>query len=277
MPPNILQKILETKRKEVQALLGRTSLDELKALARGAEPPRNFFSAVTAPPKRLVNLIAEVKKASPSAGVLRPDFDAVQIARQYEQAGAQALSVLTDEEYFQGDLAYIQAVKQAVSLPVLRKDFIIEPCQVHQSRAAGADAILLIAAAVPGGKLLDLMILSTELRMTVLVEVHGADELMQVRSMIGFPHAAYSLLGINNRNLETFETDLGATIRLTHLLEPATPVVSESGIKTRRDVERLAAAGVRAILVGETFMRSKDIPAAVDLLMGEMPGGDVEK
>jgi indole-3-glycerol phosphate synthase len=274
MPQNILHTILETKRKEVEQLTARYSLEQLKEQAAAAPPPRNFFSAVTKEPTRLLNLIAEVKKASPSAGVIREDFDPVDIARQYAEGGADALSVLTDEQYFQGHLDYLQAVRGAVSLPVLRKDFIIDASQVYQSRAAGADAILLIAAALSGGQLLDLMILATELRMTTLVEVHAADELMQIRSMIGFPHAAYSLLGINNRDLNTFRVDLKTTIRLTHLLENPLPVVSESGIKTRRDVERLKAAGVKAILVGETLMRSRDIAAGIDLLLGEAPGKD---
>jgi len=273
MSQNILQQILETKRKEVARLLERRSLDELKADAAAGPAPRNFFASVTRQPRRLVNLIAEVKKASPSAGVIRPDFDPVAIAKEYAAAGADALSVLTDETYFQGHLDYLRAVRAAVNLPVLRKDFIIDPAQVYEARAAGADAILLIAAALPGGQLMDLMILATELRMTVLVEVHGADELMQMRSMIGFPLAAYSLLGINNRDLSTFHTDINTTVRLTQLLgTPMPPVVSESGIKSRREVERLAAAGVRAILVGETLMRSESIANAIDLLLGEDRG-----
>ena len=268
--PNILDQILETKRKEVRQLLESHSLEELRERALQAPPARNFFAAVTKKPLRRVNLIAEVKKASPSAGVIREDFDPVAIARQYAAAGADALSVLTDEQYFQGHLDYLRHVRAAVDLPVLRKDFIIDASQVYQSRAAGADAVLLIAAAMPGGKLLDLMILATELRMTVLVEVHGVYELLQVRSMIGFPHAAYSLLGINNRDLTTFKVDLGTTLRLMQLLSGPVPVVSESGIKTRRDVERLWAAGVRAILVGQTLMQSGDVANAIDLLLGEL-------
>jgi indole-3-glycerol phosphate synthase len=183
--------------------------------------------------------------------------------------------VLTDEQYFQGSLDYLRAVRAAVDLPLLRKDFIIDASQVYEARAAGADAILLIAAALPVGQLMDLMILATELRMSVLVEVHGADELMQVRSMIGFPHRAYSLLGINNRDLTTFKVDINTTIRLAELAcdertihSADCPLVSESGIKTRADVERLAAAGVKAVLVGETLIRAGDIGAAVEELLG---------
>lgn len=269
MPQNILDAILETKRKEVEQLRAAASLDDLKAAAADAPPARNFFSAVTRKPSRLVNLIAEVKKASPSAGVIREDFDPVDIALQYASAGANALSVLTDEQYFKGSLNYLRMIRRQVSLPLLRKDFIIDPLQVYQSRAAGADAILLIAAALPPARLLDLMILSTELRMTVLLEVHEADELLSVRSSVGFPHASYGLLGINNRDLHTFNVDINTTIRLADLAGEDTPIVSESGIKTRRDVERLKAVGVKAVLVGETLMRSGDILAAIDELLGK--------
>lgn len=268
MNQNILHTILETKRKEVEALRRRYDLPAIAAAAAAAAPARNFFAAVSRTPRRLVNLIAEVKKASPSAGVIRPDFDPVDIARQYAAAGADALSVLTDETYFQGSLDYIGLIRQAVPLPVLRKDFIIDAFQVYEARAAGADAILLIAAALPVGQLMDLMILAAELRMTVLLEVHDADEVLRLRSLAGFPHAAYSLLGINNRDLTTFKVDLGTTTRLAELAVPGLPIVSESGIKTRQDVQRLAAVGVSAILVGETLMRSADIARAIDDLLG---------
>jgi len=268
MPENILHRILQTKRREVQDLRSRCPLEQMRRQAEATPKPRNFFSAVTARPRGLVNLIAEVKKASPSAGVICEDFDPVRIAEQYERAGAAALSVLTDRDYFQGDLGYIAAIKQRVNLPILRKDFIIDPYQVYQSRAAGADAILLIAAALPPGTLLDLMILATQLKLTTLVEVHGAEELMTVRSMIGFGHAAYSILGINNRDLTSFEVDLNTTLRLAELVDREIPIVSESGIRTRRDVEKLAKAGVKAILVGETLMRAGDVQAEVSDLLG---------
>ncbi len=272
MSQNILHTILETKRKEVEALRGRYDLAAMKAAAAAAPPARNFFSAVTKKPRGLVNLIAEVKKASPSAGVIRPDFDPVDIARQYAAAGADALSVLTDEQYFQGSLDYLVRIRQAVPLPLLRKDFIIDPFQVYEARAAGADAILLIAAALPVGQLMDLMILATELRMTVLMEVHDADEVLHLRSLAGFPHESYSLLGINNRDLTTFKVDLSTTMRLAELAVPGLPIVSESGIKTRQDVQRLRAVGTSAILVGETLMRAPSIAAAIaDLLGLELP------
>ena len=268
MRQNILEKIIKTKREEVRKLHEVWDEASLSAKAREGARPRNFFSAVTREPRRLLNLIAEVKRASPSAGVIRDDFDPVAIARAYEAAGADAISVLTDVEYFQGSLEYLSAVRDAVQLPVLRKDFIIDPYQVYESRAAGADAILLIAAALPVGHLMDLMILAAELKMTTLVEVHGADELLQVRSMIGVPHAAYSLLGINNRDLTTFKVDVGNTVRLAELAGEGVGIVSESGIRTRSDVMRLQAVGVKAILVGETLMRRADPAPAVEELLG---------
>jgi indole-3-glycerol phosphate synthase len=269
MRPTILDEIIETKRKEVADLRRRSDLQTLRQQAIDAPAPRNFYQAVTKKPRRLLNLIAEVKKASPSAGVIREHFDPVWIARQYAAAGADAISVLTDEKYFQGHIEYLRAVREAVSLPVLRKDFIIDPLQVYEARAAGADAVLLIAAALTLSELTDLSILATELRMTVLLEVHEADELMQVRPTLGFPHARYSLLGINNRNLHTFKVDLGTTLRLAELAEEGTPIISESGIKTRQDIQRLAAAGVKAVLVGETLMRQDDMAAAVQDLLGQ--------
>ena len=272
MTQNILHRILETKRKEVETRRRELDIEELKQRAADAPRSRNFFRALTKRPTRLLNLIAEIKKASPSAGVIREDFDPVAIARRYEAAGVDAISVLTDEHYFQGSLEYLTAVRQAVNLPVLRKDFIIDPYQIYEARAAGADAILLIAAAMAPGTLMDMMILAAELRMTSLVEVHDAGELLQIRSLIGFPHESYSLLGINNRDLTTFEVDVNTTIRLAGLVGADTPLVSESGIKTRRDVDRLADAGVRAVLVGETFMRCDDIAAGVDDLLGPIRG-----
>jgi len=263
-----LHAILETKRKEVEALHDRSDLGELKERARDAPRARNFFSAVTKNPRRTVNLIAEIKKASPSAGTICEDFEPRQIARRYVLAGADALSVLTDEKYFQGSLDHMRAVRDEVDLPVLRKDFIIDEYQVYESRCAGADAILLIAAALPGGKLLDLMILAREMRMTSLVEVHGADELLKVRSAIGFPHRAYSLLGINNRDLTSFQVDIGTTTRLAELAGEDVKVVSESGIRTREDVERVRAAGASAVLIGETLMRSDDVAKRVEELLG---------
>lgn len=256
----ILDQILATKREEIALRRKQTPVEALKETIATLGRPRNFFQAVTRRGKKPLNLIAEVKKASPSAGVIRKDFDAVRIAQAYADAGADALSVLTDEKYFQGHLNYIQAVRDAVRLPVLRKDFLIDPYQVYESRAAGADAILLIAECLETSRLIDLQILATELNMTCLIEVHDLDNLMRVRDqVIGFPHKSYSLLGINNRDLRTFKTDLGTTLRLAELVENRDVLISESGIDTRQDVQKLAEAGVRAVLVGESLMRSEDV------------------
>ena len=185
----------------------REPVEKLRERIASMERPRNFFHAVTDDPKnrkKCVNLIAEVKKASPSAGLIRSDFDPVAIASAYAAAGADAISVLTDEKYFQGKLDYIQQVRDAISLPVLRKDFIIDSYQVYESRAAGADAILLIAECLETSELIDLQILATELNLTCLIEVHDIENLMRVRDqVIGFPHRSYSLLGINNRDLRS--------------------------------------------------------------------------
>jgi indole-3-glycerol phosphate synthase len=210
-----------------------------------------------------------VKKASPSAGVIREDFDPVKIAQAYAAGGADALSVLTDEKYFQGHLSYIEQIRAAVRLPVLRKDFIIDPYQVYEARVAGADAILLIAECLETSELIDLQILATEMNMTCLIEVHDMDNLIRVRDrVIGFPHKSYSLLGINNRDLRTFKTDLGTTLRMAELVEDRQVLVSESGIDTNADVRKLAEAGVQAVLVGESLMRSDDIPGKIKSMFG---------
>jgi indole-3-glycerol phosphate synthase len=270
----ILDKIIQTKRSEVAQRSAATPLEKLKELAAAEPRPRNFFTAVTKPPLRALNLIAEVKKASPSAGVIREDFDPIAIARMYADAGADALSVLTDEQYFQGHLSYLKQIRAEVALPVLRKDFIIDEYQVYESRAAGADAILLIAECLETGKLIDLQILATELNMTCLIEVHDMENLIRVRDrVVGFPHRSYSLIGINNRDLRTFKTDLGTTLRLAELVENRDVLVSESGIHSPLDVDKLAAAGVSAILVGESLMRSDDITAKIHQLLGPLKPG----
>lgn len=267
---DILQQIVATKREEIAQRSATTSLAELKVRVKDLGRPRNFFAAVTTRTDKPLNLIAEVKKASPSAGVIRADFDPVQIAKIYEANGADAISCLTDEKYFQGKLDYIAQIKQHTKLPVLRKDFIIDPYQVYEARLAGADAILLIAECLGISQLSDLQILSTELNMTCLIEVHDLDNLIRVRDhLIGFPHKRYSLLGINNRDLRTFKTDLGTTLRMAELVEDRSVLVSESGINTHGDIQRLAKAGIAAVLVGESLMRSEDIGKKIrDLMLG---------
>jgi indole-3-glycerol phosphate synthase len=271
----ILEDIVKTKRQEIIQRQTAVSLDQLKETITTLGRPRNFFHAITQPPRKAMNVIAEVKKASPSAGVIRADFDPVQIARSYAAAGADALSILTDETYFHGKLEYIHTVRDVVKLPVLRKDFIIAPYQVYESRAAGADAILLIAECLETSQMIDLQILATELNLTCLIEVHDMDNLMRVRDhVIGFPHRSYSLLGINNRDLRTFKVDLGNTLRLAELVEDRSVLVSESGIRTREDVLKLAGAGVRAVLVGETLMRSEDVGGTMKELFAPIPKED---
>ncbi len=240
----------------------------MKEQVRSMPKCRNFYKAVTAPSERGINVIAEVKKASPSAGVIREDFDAVAIAQTYAGCGAEAISVVTDEKYFQGRLEYIKQVRDAVDLPVLRKDFIVDIWQVYESRAAGADAILLLAEAVKPGELMDMMIAAAELTLTVLLEVHQADTLLGVRSLIGFPKKGYSVLGINNRNLTTMQVDLNTTSRLAELVENTNELVAESGIKSRADVAKLKAAGVKAVLIGQSLCESPDIAEKFQEIFG---------
>jgi len=265
---NILDKIIADKKIEVQSRRSQTSLEQLKEQARDLPKCRNFYKAVTKPNSRGINVIAEVKKASPSAGLIRDDFDPVSIALTYEKCGADAISVLTDEKYFQGRLEYIDQIREVVDLPVLRKDFIIDLWQVYESRVSGADAILLIADALKPGLLMDLMIAAAELTLTVLLEVHHADTLMAVRSLIGFPKNRYCVLGINNRNLTTMQVDLNTTSRLAGLLDNTNELVAESGIKTRADVEKLMKVGVRAVLIGQTLCENPDIEQKFTELFG---------
>ena len=265
---NILDKIIEDKKAEVEIRKSQVGLDQLKEEVRSMRKCRNFYKAVTKPNRRGINVIAEVKKASPSAGIIREDFDPVAIAQSFNKCGADAISVLTDEKYFQGRLEYIKRISEVVDLPVLRKDFIVDPWQVYESRAAGADAMLLIAEALKPGELMDLLITAAELTLTVLLEVHQADTLLAVRSLIGFPKKGYSVLGINNRNLATMEVDLNTTTRLAELVDNKNELVTESGIKTRADVEKIKSAGVRAVLVGQVLCASADIEEKFTDLFG---------
>lgn len=259
MPPT-LKEIIEHKRREVAEAQKDTPLEVLRERVASVPLARNFFGAVAnGRGPGGINVIAEVKAKSPSAGALRDPYDPAGIALQYENAGAVAISCLTDATYFGGSPEHLEQVHNAVSLPVLRKDFIINPWQVWESRAMGADAILLISEVLSEGQILDLMILAHELDMTSLVEVHEMESLLRIRQHIGFPHPGYALLGINNRNLKTMTTDLNHTIRLLDLVEDQRDiVVSESGIRTREDLERLARHGVTRILVGESLLRQDE-------------------
>jgi len=268
--PAVLDDILARKRVDVAKAKEMTPIDRLRDIIRSDRigPPRNFFGAVVDANNRdTTRVIAEIKRSSPSAGLIREDFDPVDIARQYTDAGASAISCLTDEPYFGGHLGYIQAIRSETSLPVLRKDFIVDQYQLWESRAAGADAVLLIAEVLPEAELLDMMILAHELQMTVLVEAHTTENVLRVRQHIGFPHAGYSLLGINNRDLTTMETDLNHTFRLADMLDDTRVLVSESGIRTHDDLVRLRQHGVHIVLVGEHLMRQPNPGEALrDLL-----------
>ena len=262
-----LDDILRTKKNEIVVQKEKRPAPILERELCRSAPVRPFAQSLRG---EAIRLIAEVKKASPSAGLIRPDFDPVQIAKIYEQCGADAISVLTDEKYFQGKLEYLTQIKNAVSIPVLRKDFIIDEYQIYQARTAGADAILLIAEAFEptDGRIIDLMILAAELTLSVLLEVHSIETLMQARSLIGFPKTHYSVIGINNRNLETMQVDLNTTMRLAELAEPDKGLVAESGIKTRADVEKIKRYGVSAVLIGETLCKNPDIAEKFRELFG---------
>lgn len=261
--PHILDRIVASKRRELASARALMPLDEMEFQASEAPPPRDFLAALSGPGP--VQLIAEVKKASPSAGVLRPDFDPIAIARTYQAHGAACLSVLTDAPFFQGHLSYLARIRASVAVPLLRKDFIIDEYQVVEARLAGADAVLLIAEVLDDEALVGLQVRARDLGMIALVEFHDEANLPRVLD------SGATLVGINNRDLKRFETDLDRTFRLRDRIPPSVTLVSESGIRTRRDVERLEAAGVHAVLVGETLMRQPDLGLAVERLLGLAP------
>jgi indole-3-glycerol phosphate synthase len=271
--PITLDEILQHKREEVERAKSQTPLTELEALVAQEEPPRNLFRAVRSKNPNTTSIIAEIKRKSPSAGLIRPEYEGnsfkpEDIARQYHANAASAISCLTDERFFGGHLSFIHRIKAAVPLPVLRKDFIIDTWQLWESRAHGADAVLLIAEALKEGELVDLLILAQQLQLTTLLEVHDMDNLLKVRPHVGFPHPSYALLGINNRDLRTMKVDLGNTLRLADMVEDKSILVSESGIQTPDDLIKLRAEGVRIALVGEHLMRQIDPGQALKHLMG---------
>ena len=249
--PTVLQKILARKAEEIAQLKGRTTLAELEAQARAADAPRGFARALQAQVARKeAAIIAEVKKASPSKGVIREHFVPAEIARSYAQGGATCLSVLTDVDFFQGGNAYLQEARAACQLPVIRKDFLIDPFQVVEARAIGADCILLIVAALDDGLMGELAATAKDVGLDVLVEVHDGAELERALKVLDTP-----LVGINNRNLHTFEVSLEATLDLLPRIPRDRLVITESGILNRADVELMETNEVRAFLVGEAFMR----------------------
>ena len=259
---NILAEIVEQKRLEVADALPRAQAEDWERRAESFPAPADFEAALRQPGR--MRVIAEIKKASPSAGVLRADFDPVAIAKSYATHGADCLSILTDVKYFQGSIDYLRAVQQSegVGLPLLRKDFVIDPVQVYEAKLAGASAVLLIAECLDPSSMKDLVSLIHSLGMTALVELFDPENLGPVIE------SGTHLVGINNRDLRTFHTDVRHTIDLLADIPKDRLVVSESGIKTRADVERLAEAGVQAILVGEAFMRAADPGAKLAELVG---------
>ncbi|MBI5762026.1 MAG: indole-3-glycerol phosphate synthase TrpC [Planctomycetes bacterium] len=264
MSATILQRIVATKRDEIASAKAARPLSELRSRIRSLTPPRDFHNAI-ATDSPTIRLIAEIKKASPSAGLIRADFDPIRIANIYAESGASALSVLTDRSYFQGELAFIEAVKKEVPLPVLRKDFIIDAYQIDESRAAGADAVLLITAILAASQIEDYAAHAHELGMTSLIEIHDERELEIALPLI--TPARRTMLGINNRDLAVQQIDLSTTKRLAALLPAGTLFAAESGLKTRDDVQAMHHAGASAVLIGETFMRAPDIAAKVRELL----------
>lgn len=254
----ILSRIIESRRAEVARRRRIMPETVLRIAAGKADAPRDFAGALV---RDEVNVIAEIKKASPSAGVLRREFEPVSLARAFEQSGAAALSVLTEEENFQGALAHLRDARAAVSLPVLRKDFIVDPWQVWEARAANADSFLLIAAALDDAALAGLLNLGRELGMEALVEVHTAGELERVLA------AGARILGVNNRNLHTLEVRVETSLELAGMIPEDCVAVSESGLRSAEDLRKLSAAGFDAFLIGESLMREPDPGAALKRLI----------
>jgi indole-3-glycerol phosphate synthase len=266
-PRHILEKIVWEKDREIAASRERVSLDQLKQQVAKLPPPRDFVAALRSSCRKPA-VIAEVKKASPSKGVIREDFDPVAIARGYAAGGASCLSVLTDKTFFQGGFEVLVAVREAVDLPLLCKEFILSPYQLYQARAAGADAALLIAAILEDADLGYLLKVARSLGLAALVEVHDPQEMERVLRMEGVP-----MIGINNRDLSTFHTDLATTERLMadygqQIAARKTLLVSESGLFKRDDLDRVLSAGADAVLVGEALMRQADVSAALETLIG---------
>lgn len=263
--PDILNKIVACKVEEVDAAKAATPVNELKArIADLEDTPRGFERHLReAAASDWTAIIAEVKKGSPSKGVIRPDFDPLEIAGIYQDNGATCLSVLTDERFFLGHLRFLALIRETVSLPLLRKDFICDPYQIYEARAAGADAILLIAAMLDLGQLRDFHAVAKEIHLDVLLEVHDERE-METALQTGC-----TLIGVNNRNLRTFVTDLGTTARLARMMPSDRLLVAESGIDSRADIVRLQADGAQAFLIGESMMREADIGKKLQELLSD--------
>ena len=263
---DVLERICATKRKEVARAKAARPLAEVERAARTAPAPRGFIAAL----KRALaagryGLIAEIKRASPSAGLIRPDFDPAALARAYARGGATCLSILTDEPYFQGKPDYLIAARAAVELPVLRKDFLLEPYQIAEARAMGADCVLLILAALTDGQAAELEAAARAYGMDVLAEVHDREELDRALRL------ETRLIGINNRNLKTLKVDLATTEALSRKFPKERVIVSESGLNTPGDLARMARSGAKCFLVGESLMRKPDVEAATRALLAPIP------
>jgi indole-3-glycerol phosphate synthase len=263
MSNDILERILEAKRTEVAAARRKVPLSRLREEAEARRDPRPFSDALKAPGPSGVNIIAEVKRASPSKGVIRADLDAAGLAAAYAAGGAAAVSVLTEQRFFRGSPQDLQQARAAAPLPVLRKDFIFCDYQVYESAAMGADAVLLIVRILPEAELADLIHLASGLGLAALVEVYSEADL----DLAG--RAGARLIGINNRNLQSFDTDLGRTLRLLPLLQPEQVAIAASGIRSREDIQRYQANGVFNFLIGESLVRSQTPAAFLRYLRGE--------
>jgi len=259
----ILDKILAYKVEEIESSKKRATGEVLSDLSWRVSKPKKFVEALH---RDTVALIAEVKKASPSKGVLIEDFDHLRLAKTYAENGAAAISVLTDQKFFQGQLYFLEEIDQQVEIPTLRKDFIIDPYQVYQARIARADAVLLIVAALENSQMADLHALITELRMAALVEVHNEEELERAMKI------GASLIGINNRDLKTFNVDLGVTERIAKLVPDDVTLVAESGLKTPEDIAKMGQMGANAVLIGEGLVTSDNIAKTVHLFSSQKRG-----
>lgn len=259
-----LDQIVATKRKEVERLKESFSTSKIENAIAAMPPCLGFEKTLSMPSRRTMGLIAEVKKASPSKGLIRADFHPVRLAQAYEAAGTDCISILTDVDYFQGSNAYLSEVREAVNVPILRKDFTIDFRQIYEARAIGADAILLIAAILTTEQMREFINVARDLGLDILVEVHDREELERVLQLDA------TLIGINNRNLKTFVTDIQTTEELIRCIPKGATVVSESGISAPREIEYLQSIGAHAVLVGEHFMRQPDVQQAVHDLMSPL-------